>query len=261
MTRKFAAASCLLAGMALMCGESGATEVFQNTSITIGTTSQAKADGVFGTGTSDEKLNTFRAEHFGVHSFGDNYFFVDVYNGKAVGGNTAGSFGGAASNQYAFVWNGRASLSKISGTKVGAGVIDDVSIMYRMERGSYADYTANMIGPSLNLKVPGFAWFQTSLLYDSQNYSGASSDFKKGHAFWHNYMILPFEIAGAKFTFAPLLWVNFSPEKTVGTEVYVEPDLWVKLGDTPVDLGLRVQYHSYKNYSRTSPTLMARWNF
>jgi hypothetical protein len=237
-----------------------AAEVFQNTSLTLGYTSQAKADPVFGNGSEDKKSTTARFEHFGIHGFGDNYFFIDTLNGQKVGGAGAGSFGMDTERQYVLVWNARASLSKITGSKIAFGPVDDVSLMYRMERGSYANYQANMIGPSFNLKLPGFAWFQTSFLLNQQEHSFASSDDKKSHLFWHTFAILPFELGGLKFTFSPLLWVNFS-KGVNGTETYIEPDLWVKLGELPVDLGFRAQYHRYKNYNHTSPTLLARWNF
>lgn len=237
-----------------------AEEVFQSTSLTLGYTTQSKADPVFGSGTDDGKAVGLRFEHFGVNGLGDNYFFADTTQGGQVGGPTAGSFGTETKRQYAIVWNGRLSLSKLTGSKVQAGVIDDVSLMYRMERGSYANYAADMVGPSVNLKLPGFAWFQTSLLVNQQRYLGATADDKKSHLFWHTYAIVPFELGGQKFTFAPLVWVNFS-RGGVGTETYVEPDLWMKLGSTGVDLGFRAQHHRYANYSRTTPTLMARFNF
>lgn len=260
MKMSISAMSCALIAATTVLSSAHATEVFQNTSVILGAASESKADPVFGSGTSDKNATSLRLEHFGVHGFGDNYFFADVGTGNQIGGPTAGSFGFDTKRQTAIVWNARASLSKISGKKMEFGIIDDVSLMYRMEIGSYANYAANMIGPSFNLKLPGFAWFQTSFLYNKQDHSFASDADKDGHLFWHTYAILPFEVGSAKFTFSPLLWVNFS-DGANGTETYVEPDLWVKLGQSPIDLGLRIQYHGYKNYSRTTPTLMARWNF
>ena len=261
MTKKFViqAAATLLGGMCLVTA-SNAEEVFQNTSLTLGYTNQSKADPVFGSGTSDQNAVGLRFEHFGINGLGDNYFFADTTQGSQVGGPAAGSFGADTKRQYAIVWNARLSLSKMTGNKIQAGPIDDVSLMYRMERGSYANYAANMIGPSINLKLPGFSWFQTSLLINRQDFLGATSDDKKAHAFWHTYAIVPFELGGYKFTFAPLVWVNFS-KGGAGTETYIEPDLWMKLGGTGVDVGFRYQYHRYANYTRTTPTLMARFNF
>lgn len=261
MKRMMKRVSPLLATLVLaLPGLGQAAEVFQNTDVVLGYTNQGKSDPVFGTGTSDKNATSLRLEHFGIHNYGDNYFFIDTFDGKQVGGPASGSFGVDTQRQYQLVWNARASLSKISGNKVGFGVVDDVSLFYRMERASYANYAANMIGPSFNLKLPGFAWFQTSFLYDKQTFVGASTDDKKGHLFWHTYAIVPFQIGDAKFTFSPLLWVNYTKGAT-GTETYIEPDLWVKLGETNVDLGFRALYHRYNNYSRTTPTVMARWNF
>ena len=62
-----------------------AAESWQNTNVTVGYSSESKFDPVFGTGTADEKLTTVRLEHFGVHEYGDNYFFFDTYHGKEVG--------------------------------------------------------------------------------------------------------------------------------------------------------------------------------
>jgi nucleoside-specific outer membrane channel protein Tsx len=260
MKNLLARSGAVLLAAASLAPACQAAEVFQNTDLILGYTTQAKPDAVFGTGTSDKKETSLRFEHFGVHGFGDNYFFVDDINGKQVGGPTAGSFNFDTKHQYVLVWNARASLSKLTGSKMSFGPVDDVSLMYRLERASYANYSANMIGPSFNLKLPGFAWFQTSFLLNKQDHSFAAADDKKAHLFWHTFAILPFEAGGAKFTFSPLLWVNFAKGGT-GTETYIEPDLWVKLGDSPVELGFRAQYHKYDNYSRTTPTLMAKWNF
>jgi hypothetical protein len=64
-----------------------------------------------------------------------------------------------------------------------------------------------------------------------------------------------------------LLLVNFRHDDR-GTQIYLRPDLWVKLGDTPIDLGIRAEWHSYDlnasegggRYSRLTPFLLARWN-
>ena len=237
-----------------------AAEDFQATSVMATYSAKSSADPVFGSGTSNEHLATVRFEHFGAHSFGDNYFFVDALKGGQLGGANAGSFGFGSDRGLFLVWNARASLSKISGTKVGFGPVSDVSLMYRMERGSYANYSANMIGPSFNLAIPGFVVFQTSFLVSKQDHSFATSDDRKSHLFWHNVAILPFALGDLKFTFTPMAWVNFSRGLN-GRETYIGPDLWVKAGTTPVELGFRLTYHRYENYSRTSPTLLAKWNF
>lgn len=133
-----------------------------------------------------------RLEHFGVHEYGDNYFFVDTLNGNQVGGAGSGSFNFDTKNQYLLIWMPRLSLSKVFGKKLTVVPLEDVSLMYRMERESYANYDANMIGPSFNFKVPGFDLLQTSFLYNKQNFSFANSDDRAGHLFWHTVAIVPF---------------------------------------------------------------------
>ena len=68
--------TCCVALWAVSAGNASATESWQNTNVTVGYTTQSKFDPVFGTGTEDEKLTTVRLEHFGVHEYGDNYFFI-----------------------------------------------------------------------------------------------------------------------------------------------------------------------------------------
>jgi nucleoside-specific outer membrane channel protein Tsx len=237
-----------------------ATESFQNTSAMLTYTNKSKTDSALGSGTTNESLSTLRVEHFGDHGFGDNYFFVDVMKGDQLGGPKAGSFGYDSNQGAFFVWNARASFSKISGSKVSFGPISDISLMYRMERGSYANYSANMVGPSFNFAVPGFALLQTSFLANRQDHSFATADDRKTHLFWHTAAIVPFELGSLKFTFMPLIWANFS-DGANGTQVYVEPDLWMKVANSPLELGFRLNYHHHKDYTRTSPTLLAKWNF
>jgi len=240
--------------------KAAATETYQNTDLILSYTNRAESDPVLGTGTSDEDAFSARFEHFGVHDYGDNYFFFESINGDQVAGPASGSFGSDTDQHYQFVWNARASLSKISGNTLNIGPINDVSLFYRMERASYANYEANMIGPSFNLDVPGFTWFQTSLLMNKQNYLGASTKDKEAHLYWHTFGVIPFEIGKMKLTFSPLVWVNFT-KGDVGKELYIEPDIWLKIEESSFDIGFRALYHKYDNYSRTTPTLIARWNF
>jgi len=80
----FIAGCCVALGM-VAAKSAFATESWQNTNVTVGYTTESKFDPVFGTGTADKKLTTVRLEHFGVHEYGDNYFFFDTYHGKEVG--------------------------------------------------------------------------------------------------------------------------------------------------------------------------------
>ena len=262
-------ASCCGA-LGMMGGQSAfATESWQNTNLTVGYTTESEFDPVFGTGTSDEKLTTIRLEHFGVHEYGDNYFFFDVYHGKDVGdfnGFGAGSFGEHAEDQYFGVWNPRLSLSKMSGADFSFGIVQDVYLAARFERGSYANFHAENYGVSFDLKLPGFSFFETDFYSRGADFTG--DDDEAGRSlFWRTFAMLPFEVGGLKFTWSPLLLVNFRDDDR-DTTVFVQPDLWLKLNEH-FDIGYRHEYATYSEtaaegggtYSRTSPTLLVRWNF
>jgi hypothetical protein len=245
-----------------------ATEVFQTTDVTFGYTNKAKFDPVYGTGTSDEKQTVMRLEHLGVHSFGDNYFSIDSYRGNEAGnipalsaaGLNAGSFADNTKYQYLILWLTRGSLLKLVGAKPGAGLIKDVYAEYRMERGSYANFHSDNVGVSFDLNLPGFTWFQTEFLARKSHFTGATADDRKTSLFWHTVAILPFDVGGLSFTFMPLLQMNFSKGPNE-TDTFIQPDLWLKIKNTPFEVGYRHEYHKFKNYKRTSPTAMVKWNF
>lgn len=263
-------ASCCVALGVAGASSAFATESWQNTNVTVGYTTQSKADPVFGTGTADEKMTTVRLEHFGVHEYGDNYFFFDTYHGNKVGGVFdgvgAGSFGDTASDQYYGVWNPRLSLSKMSGANLSLGFIQDVYLAARLERGSYANFRANNFGVAFDLKVPGFSFFETDFYARGARFTGDDGSTTRT-LFWRTFAMLPFEVAGFKFVWSPLLLVNFN-NKERETTVFVQPDLWLKL-NSHFDVGYRHEYATYSKpdsqgggrYSRTTPTLMVRWNF
>ncbi|HRP26012.1 outer membrane protein OmpK [Thauera sp.] len=246
-----------------------AVESWQNTNVNIGYTTNSKFDPVFGTGTEDKKLTTVRLEHFGVHEYGDNYFFFDTYHGKGVGnffGDGAGSFGEETGNQYFGVWNPRLSLSRISGKDLSFGIIKDVNLAARLERGSYANFRADNLGLAFDLDVPGFSFFETDFYGRRARFTGDGGDAVKT-LFWRTFAILPFEFGGFQFTWSPLLLVNFNNEER-GTTVFVQPDLWLKI-NSHFDIGYRHEYARYSKtdaegggtYSRHTPTLQLRWNF
>lgn len=245
-----------------------ATEAWQNTDVTLGYTTKSKYDPVNGTGTSDEKQSVVRLEHLGVHSFGDNYFSVDAYRGDKVGnipalsagGINAGSLADNTDHQYLILWNTRASLSKLTGAKASFLFVKDVYAMYRMERASYANFHSNNLGVSFDLNLPGFTWFQTELLARKSDFTGSVADDRKTSLFWHTVAVLPFEVGGVSFQFVPLVQVNFSKGPNE-TDTFIQPDLWMKIKNTPIEIGYRHEYHKFKNYSRHTPTVLLKWNF
>lgn len=232
-------------------------EDFSLTDVQVLYTNKARADAVNGTGTVDEKLTTIRFEHFGTHAYGDNYFSLDLFRGKEVGGATAGSFGASPRMQSFFVYMPRLSISKISGTPMQFGPLQDVGLTARFEVASYGDYHATAPGVSLTWKVPGLAYLETALYRRQSNFSDA-------HALLRVVYLAPFDMGGLKFNADGLLLV--SRPDNLGTNVLFQPELRVALpGASKLEAGLRIEHASYNaggtSYSRTTPNLMLRWNY
>jgi len=261
-----------VAALVLGVPQARATESFQQTSVTLGYGFNSKYDPVFGYGTDDKKLAIGQVEHYGVWEYGDNYFDFEVYHGKGVGnipafsaaGFHSGSFADQTKLHYLGVYNNRLSMAKLTGTSFAFGPIKDVYPTVRLEVSDYANFHAVNPGVSFDLAVPGFAFFETAFYARYDRFTG---DTRQGaNLFWRTFAIAPFTIARLEFTFAPFLTVNFRKDDR-GVETYFRPDVWLKVGDTPIDVGFRPEWHTYKRtaaegggrYSRVTPIIMARW--
>lgn len=256
MTTKYrmacaAAAACLAGATA-----AAAAADFQVASLSALYTKDAKTDPVLGTGTGNEHLSTYQFEYFGGFKYGDVYVDAEVFHGTDVGGAGAGSFGGSSGVQQMLVFNPRLSLGKLSGRDLSFGPISDIALIARYERASYADFRSYNHGLSLDLKVPGFAYFESGLLRRHTN-------FYRGEWLWRSVLMsnaLP--VAGQKFHFNLLSLVNGAGDN--GAEVFLRPELlWELDGKGAWQLGVRDEIHRYKiegrNYSRHSPSLMLKW--
>lgn len=232
-------------------------EDFSLTDVQLLHTTRSEADAVNGTGTRDEKMSTVRFEHFGTHSLGDNYFSLDLFYGDEVGGATAGSFGTPAKMQSFFVYMPRFSLSKLTGTALQWGPLQDVGVTARFEVASYGNYRASAPGLSLTWKVPGLAYLETALYRRDTNFSDA-------HALLRVVWLAPFGVGGLKFNADGLLLV--SRPDNLGTNLLFQPELRVALDPKArLEAGVRVEHARYTlagtKYSRTTPNVMLRWNF
>lgn len=249
--------SLSLLSLGLIAAGAAQAEDFSLTDVQLLYTNKSKADAVNGTGTSDEKLTTVRIEHFGTHSLGDNYFSLDLFRGDEVGGASAGSFGGPARYQSFFVYMPRFSLSKLSGTPMQFGPLQDVGLTTRFEVASYGNYRAVAPGISLTWKVPGLAYLETAVYRRDSNFSNP-------HALLRVVWLAPFAVGGMKFNADGLLLV--SRPDNLGTNVLFQPELRVALdAKARIEAGVRVEHARYTaggvGYSRTTPNLMLRWNF
>lgn len=254
-TRRRLAVPAIVAALSMPLGVGSAVaEEFSNTDVQFLYSTRSKADAVNGTGTRDEKLWAMRAEHFGTWSHGDNYLFLDLYQGNQVGGPGAASFGGDGKRQYFFGWVPRLSLSKLTGRDLSAGFVRDVYLAYRMERASYGDFSADNYGVSFNLAVPGTAFFEQDFYARKTNYDNGTKFLSR--TVW----LAPFSVGPLNMHFDGLLLVKTTDKN--GTDVFAQPDLLVDLlPKGQMQAGVRLEHHSHRNYSRTSPFAMLKWVF
>jgi nucleoside-specific outer membrane channel protein Tsx len=105
------------------------------------------------------RQQTLTFEHASGWSFGDLFVFVDgiKYNTEATNGAGDGhSFYGEISP--------RLSLGKLSGSDLAFGPIKDVLLAATYEFGE-DDVDSYLLGPALDLNVPGFDFFQLNTYY------------------------------------------------------------------------------------------------
>ncbi|WP_150119609.1 hypothetical protein [Collimonas pratensis] len=255
-TRRIVRAAIVFVAVSV-CAEAAVAADFQVANLNVLYTTESKADPVLGTGTNNEVLKTYQFEYFAGFKYGDVYVDAEVFNGDNVGGAAAGSFGGNTSTQNLLVFNPRLSLGKITGRPLEFGPISDISLIARYERASYADFRSYNHGVSFNFKVPGFSYFESGLLYRNTN-------FYHGKLLWRSVLMSdPFQLAGQRFRFNLLSLVNGTAVN--GTETFLRPELlWEIDSKGTFQVGLRYEMHRYKinsdTYTRTSPTVMLKWN-
>lgn len=255
---KAVAAGFMIAASQLAFVGSASGADFAINSFSVLATNQAKPDAIFGYGTSNEKLMTYQFEHFSGHSWGDVYFDAEAYQGKNVGT----PFDKDKNFQSFLVLVPRLSLGKITGQDLSFGPISDVSLAARWDLGSYPSsnpFHSQNYGVALNFKVPGFSYFESGLYYRNTNYD-------KRTWLWRSVLLSePVEIFAQRFHFNLLSLISGSERN--GTIVYERGEaLWEVGGKPAYQLGLRLEFETYKNdpvkggtYRRWLPLLMFKY--
>lgn len=171
----------------------------------------------------DPERTTTRLEHADGWKYGDNYFFADFV--KSTGNTTA----------YA-EFEPRLSLGKITGRPMKLGPIKDVLLNGSVNFGE--DFTAYLYGASVDLDVPGFAWFKL-MAYgrDDENLPGRSWQVTPA---W----LLPFKLGPLQFGFQGFIdWIG--AEGPAVRNLLIVPRLWIDAGalwGAPGHLEVGVEY-------------------
>ncbi|GAB4061441.1 hypothetical protein [Uliginosibacterium sediminicola] len=127
-------------------------------------------DKALGYGAASSKLRTFRFHHEDSWRFGNNSFLYDyLKSDKALGGEVFGpnkpaNFAyGDGSGTYFWVAESELLGSKVFGLEEGKGLLKDIGLSARVERGGYYKFHAFEYGPRVHLNVPGLDVFKLAL--------------------------------------------------------------------------------------------------
>lgn len=118
----------------------------------------------------DDESDIVTIEHFNVWKYGDNFIFVDITNptgdgdGFGTTGKTSGSF-------YAEI-SPRLSLGKILGKDLSWGLIQDVLFTSTLEIPESPVKQTWLYGAAVDLKLPGFQFFQVNWYIRDNQASG-----------------------------------------------------------------------------------------
>lgn len=143
----------ILAGGILMAGQSMADNLlqWQDNSLTYLNGTDFKVD--------PPRQQTVTFEHASGWSFGDLFVFVDVIKFNTQASNAAGdgrSYYGEVSPRFSF--------SKMTGADLSFGPIKDVLLAATYEFGE-DDSESYLLGPAIDLNIPGFDYFQLNTYY------------------------------------------------------------------------------------------------
>jgi len=100
---------------------------------------------------SDTQVLTF--QHRSEWEYGDNFFFMDLYNDGVVDGFN--------DNDVYLEWYPNFSLGKILGRRVGFGRISDVGVLAGINYGADVNFLKWLPGLRFSWDLPGFAFFNT----------------------------------------------------------------------------------------------------
>jgi nucleoside-specific outer membrane channel protein Tsx len=185
-------------------------------------------------------MSTVTLETFTEWKYGDVFAFVDVAGGRfepAVDG-----LPGRYTQIYGEV-SPRLSLSKIFGTKVGAGFLSDVLLVGEFDRAGSGFY-ANLGGLSVDLKVPGFVVFQLNAMARKDNYNDATY---QGTLVWK----APFNVAGVGFSFEGFadVYGTDNEDATVMSQPQLALDVGGLAGADPGILWVGTEWYLSRGYN------------
>ncbi len=111
-------------------------------------------------GGGDASYMIYTFQHASGWKYGDNFLFVDVIDGQRSGFQDFDIYG---------EWYSNFSLGKITGQRIGGGILSDVGLITTLQRADDAKIWKYGAGMRLALSLPGFAFanLDTLMLIDA----------------------------------------------------------------------------------------------
>jgi nucleoside-specific outer membrane channel protein Tsx len=198
-------------------------------------------------------------EHASGWSYGDNYVFVDTID-------HAGSNDPVAAEAYGEAY-GTLSLSRITGKKIGFGVVDDVGIEAGFNAGSEpsaAPFRAYLAGITFKFKVPQFDFLRVDVLaYKNERLDSTAMQVTPS---WE----VPFQVAHLRFRFRGFLDYVTAGGGGASPTVLTQPQLLWDVGalsgaENHLFVGMEYQYWHNKfgiaGVTESVPQAIAMWRF
>lgn len=262
---------------------------FENvqTSVQYAYATHSSEDKALGYGADSKRLETLRFHHEDRWRYGNNSFLYDVLRsnqplgGPVFGPNDPANYAyGDGNRSYFWVAESELLASKIFGWPAAGGLVKDVGLSGRIERGGYYKFRATEIGPRVHLDVPGFDTFKLAAWYrwksDISGSAGQSGYDVGTRRDYRNHWLLGLDLksswqwGGFKWTTQTFIRYQLGRGGKAGAtgeeningvpnRVWIEPDLFVEL--TPhIAVGVRDYYlwqndaidNGYSTQGRTS---------
>ncbi len=147
----------------------------------------------------DSDKTVFTLEHVSGHTWGDVFLFVDRLRSQSGDSETY------------FEISPRLSFNKLTDVESGNGLITDLLLAFTWESGesnsNSSSFENQLIGPSVDLNVPGFSVFQLSLFH--RNNESRANNWQMTYV-W----ALPFELGDESFLYDGFIDWTSSNEDT-----------------------------------------------
>lgn len=201
-----------------------------------------------GGGSSDHLIYTL--QHASGWKYGDNFFFFDVLDSDDPGFQDSDTYG---------EWYSNFSLGKITGNKVGFGIVNDIGLILGFNWAADARVRKYLPGVRFSLTLPGFAFANvdvTAYIDDSEGVGRGGAP-KEDDSFMVDFnWKRPFKIGDANFSIEGHIEYIGSRDNEFGGDVEswilaqpqfrwypnehialgIEYQFWSnKLGDAPTD--------------------------